>query len=516
MRWSGLAIEQVGYTAKDPDFDRKTNNKAVQLTVLMSASRRHYAYYLGLVAVLAVYRPSISGVSDPAWLTATLCAGILLLLAAVLRRRTAAFIEVGPIVTRKRRHWLAELSVYAALALGMLLVDTLWLGQAPLSVLRYAALALVFGHLASIDTTLTAIRTWLDLKDDPFSGKYRMLPTVGRLWVLPASMVVALTALLALALYVFACSPEAADQGRAFRRFAIDAAFALLVVTGMSLIVIRSYAANLKTLIDQQVQILRDIQTGDLSGAVPVVSFDSFGLLASQINRVAEYLRERDRVYDVLKRIVSPSIMEKLVSTDSATLKQGQECQLAILFCDIRGFTRASERSSAGEMILFLNSYFADMSELISAHEGIINKFLGDGLLAVFGIDDPEGAVCDAYQAASDIVAHSEGFTLPDGSTPETGVGLHFGTVIAGTVGSEYRFEYTFLGDPVNTASRLEGLSKRLGYRIIVSADAYEALPREHREQLDELGLHRVRGKTEAVRVYGAGKSAPRTAPDQG
>jgi len=200
---------------------------------------------------------------------------------------------------------------------------------------------------------------------------------------------------------------------------------------------------------------------------------------------------------------------ETLNPMDSCFLAGGERREMTFLFCDIRGFTHASEASSATDMILFLNSYFADLSELISAHNGVINKFLGDGVLAVYGLDDPDKAVADAFTTAMDIAAHTEAYTLPDGSVPETGVGIHFGTVVAGTVGSEQRYEYTFLGDVVNIASRLEGLSKRLNYRIIVSATAYESLPDEHRAQLTELGLHQVRGKTDSILAYGAVKKPP-------
>ena len=484
--------------------------RAIDATSCMSniaSSHRRFPYYLSVVVTLALYRFLIAGSIGPNWSIACACTAGLFAVAVLVRQQMEAYIESGPIVARQKKHVLAEISIYCVVSAVILLVDMLWLDQTILTVLRYAALTLLFGYLVGIDCTLARIPSWFDTGDHPFRGKYRMLPTVWRLAVVPSSILVGFTAIVSLALYAFndgVGSSDISSLESPFRNFAFDVAFSLLLVTVLGALIINSYAANLKAVMDRQVKVLTDIQTGDLSGEVPIISHDAFGLLASQINRVSEYLRERERIYDVLKRIVSPSIMEKLVNTDQATLRQGKECDLAILFCDIRGFTAASESSSASEMILFLNSYFADMSELVTAHNGIINKFLGDGILAVFGVDDQSQPAAEAFDTALDIAAHSEGFTLPDGSTPEMGFGIHHGSVIAGTVGSADRFEYTFLGDPVNTASRLEGLSKRLAYKIIVSADAYLLLGEEHRAKLDGLGAHRLRGKVEPVMVFGA------------
>lgn len=472
---------------------------------------RRCRYYALLIVVLAIYRWIIGGTPESSLYIATACLATLILAAAAVRYRVAPFINAGPIVARQQRYFAAEFSAYCFAAAGAFLVDVLWLDQPVMTVLRYAALVVVFGYLSSIETTLAKILDWLEVKDSPFKGPFRIVPDVWRLALLPWSIVVAMAAPLSLAAYVFSetLNTSAASNDALLQGLLADVIVTLLVVGGISLLVIRSYAHNLKTVIDRHIQVLKDVQADDYSGEVPIVSNDALGMLASQINRVVEYLRERGKVYDVLKRIVSPGIMEKLVRTDSASLKRGHSSQLAILFCDIRGFTTASESSSAEEMLLFLNSYFSDMSDLVSAHNGIVNKFLGDGILAVYGMDHPANSATDAFNTATDIVAHSEGFILPDGSVPQVGIGIHFGTVVAGTVGSEHRYEYTFLGDTVNTASRLEGLSKRLGYKIILSAEAFHGLEDGLRDELAPLGRHRVRGKSESLEVYGAVPAGP-------
>jgi len=176
---------------------------------------------------------------------------------------------------------------------------------------------------------------------------------------------------------------------------------------------------------------------------------------------------------------------------------------VAILFCDIRGFTEMSEGSSAADIILFLNSFFSELSEIVTRNRGTINKFMGDAILAVYGGENASEAIDAAMNTANEITLRVRQMRLPNGGSPETGSGIHFGRVVAGTIGSEQRYEYTFLGDAVNTASRLQGLSKRFGYPIIVSAEAYENLSDYLRPGLVDLGQHMVRGKSEPLHIYG-------------
>ena len=235
---------------------------------------------------------------------------------------------------------------------------------------------------------------------------------------------------------------------------------------------------------------------------------DELGLIAVQINAMIENLRDRDRLHKTLERVVGSNIMEKLLSTDDDTLKRGQEDDVAIMFCDMRDFTSMSEAASAEEVIIFLNTFFSDLSEIVSRHGGTINKFMGDAVLAVYGLESQSNPVDDAVRSSLEILEHTRQFTLPDGGHPEMGAGIHYGTVMAGTIGSEQRYEYTFLGDAVNTASRLEGLTKRLKYSIIVSSDAYLQLPDETRQRFADLGKQRVRGKSEPLHVFGAESKA--------
>jgi class 3 adenylate cyclase len=134
---------------------------------------------------------------------------------------------------------------------------------------------------------------------------------------------------------------------------------------------------------------------------------------------------------------------------------------------------------------------------------------MGDAVLAIFGLENRGNAVEDAVNAALVIVGHSGSMCMPNDVHAETGVGIDFGEVIAGTIGSDERYEYTIIGDAVNKASRLEGLSKRLEYSVILSDEAYQRLSETSQQSFFDLGCHKVRGRTEAINVYGSGKKQP-------
>lgn len=276
------------------------------------------------------------------------------------------------------------------------------------------------------------------------------------------------------------------------------------MIIGFAMRVAYSYAKNQQYLLDTQLHVLGELQKGNLNSFVPIMSQDEFAMLAQQTNKLIEELREKQKVSSVLERIVSPNIMQKLLGSDAQMLKQGQEYEVAILFCDLRRFTTFVENTSPDVVIRFLNAFFSKISDLITAHDGLINKFMGDAILAVFGIDGKDNAAINAIQAAMHIISHTKTINLGDGKEFDIGVGIHMGRAVAGTIGSSERYEYTFIGDVVNTASRLDGLSKRLGYRIIVSDKVVNLLPAELREKFMDLGQQRVRGKSDMVHVYGA------------
>ena len=286
--------------------------------------------------------------------------------------------------------------------------------------------------------------------------------------------------------------------------FLFDIVIMTSLIIGFAMRVAYSYAKNQKYMLDSQLHVLQELQNGNLDSFVPILSQDEFALVAQQTNKMIEQLREKQKVSSVLERIVSPNIMQKLLGGDANMLKLGQEYEVAILFCDLRRFTTFVENTPPEMVIRFLNAFFAKISDLITAHNGLINKFMGDAILAVFGIDGKDDAAINAIKAAMHIISHTKTINLGDDKVFDIGVGIHMGRAVAGTIGSADRYEYTFIGDVVNTASRLDGLSKRLGYRIIISGKVFKLLPEELSERFVDLGPQRVRGKAEPVPIYGA------------
>jgi len=283
--------------------------------------------------------------------------------------------------------------------------------------------------------------------------------------------------------------------------------FISIIVISLSFYLLYLYNRNFIYVVGMQVKALGRVEEGRFDVLIPTVSDDELALLASYHNAMIERLRDRDRLYRTLEKSVGANIMNKLLNTDEQILKQGQSYNVAILFCDLRGFTSLGESASAEEIIMFLNVYFSDISSVISEHNGIINKFMGDAVLAIFGLESDGNPVEDAVNASLAIIKHSTDFYMPNAMHPETGVGIDFGSVIGGTIGSEDRYEYTIIGDAVNKASRLESLSKRLGYSIILSENAHKWLSNDMRKNFDSLGAHKVRGGNEAITIYGSGKN---------
>ena len=218
--------------------------------------------------------------------------------------------------------------------------------------------------------------------------------------------------------------------------------------------------------------------------------------------------RERARLRQIFGRYVSDAVVEKLLSSGSQPDLGGESCLVTVLFADIRNFTALSESLSAHEVVEMLNEYFSRVCEPIQEEGGTVDKFIGDAVMAVFG--SPVSYVDHARRALSAALAMAavaRGFRdwmdrrFPGRGLPEfgIGIGLHTGEAVVGNIGSPKRLEFTSIGDTVNLASRLEGLTKELGWSIVASqgtiAAAGAAVATGRRQVL------RVKGRREPVEV---------------
>lgn len=209
----------------------------------------------------------------------------------------------------------------------------------------------------------------------------------------------------------------------------------------------------------------------------------------------------RERVTNLFGQHVSPAVVERLL--DAPAEFAGELREICVMFLDIRDFTHHSRTRPPAEVVDYLNRVFAFMIEAVDRHGGFINKFLGDGFMAVFGapLADPRAAV-HAVATARDILDEIDRTGLAEGSWPlHVGIGLHFGPAITGNVGSPRRKEFTAIGDTVNLAARLEQLNKDFHSRLLVSDAVVEALDPATRPAAP-LAAVPVKGYPAPVRVW--------------
>ena len=198
--------------------------------------------------------------------------------------------------------------------------------------------------------------------------------------------------------------------------------------------------------------------------------------LRATLERVLDEAAARDRVVNLFGQHVSPAVVDRLL--DQGVDAAGDMRDVCVMFLDIRDFTAHARVRSPAEVVDFLNGGFAFMIEAVDRHHGIINKFLGDGFMAVFGapLRDPE-APRHAVEAAREILAEIDRRGLANGAWPlRVGIGLHAGAAVTGNIGSPRRKEFTVIGDTVNFASRIEQLNKEFGSRLLVSDTVAAAL----------------------------------------
>nr|WP_232371665.1 adenylate/guanylate cyclase domain-containing protein [Leptospira ainazelensis] len=211
--------------------------------------------------------------------------------------------------------------------------------------------------------------------------------------------------------------------------------------------------------------------------------------------------QEKTKVVGMFGQYVSPDVVDKLLEQKSGNFSEFKS--VCVMFLDIRNFTGFSEKREPGEVIDYLNYIFSHLIDIVNQRNGMINKFLGDGFMAVFGapLSDGSNDVKNAVDASMEILKKIE-FLNQEGKIPETqiGIGLHAGNAMTGNVGSETRKEYTIIGDVVNLASRVEQLNKQFGTKLLVTQAVYDDIKERNRGR--HLSSIQVKGRVEPVDVY--------------
>ena len=253
------------------------------------------------------------------------------------------------------------------------------------------------------------------------------------------------------------------------------------------------------------------VEHGALDTVVPVTSRDEIGSLTQSFNSMVGELRVKARIRDTFGKYVDPRIVAGLLDRPELTEAKGSRREMTILFCDMKGFTALSEGMTPAALVNVLNRYITVMSEPVRCNNGIIDKYIGDGIMAFWGppftgTDDHSGPAC---LAALDQLAGLAGFRaeLPEITGLRRGfpevdirIGIATGDVVVGNIGSEQTRNYTVIGDTVNLASRLEAANKTYGTRALVSegTNRFAADLVETRE-IDQV---LVVGKTEPQRIF--------------
>jgi adenylate cyclase len=225
--------------------------------------------------------------------------------------------------------------------------------------------------------------------------------------------------------------------------------------------------------------------------------------LRHQFQHSLDLMEERNRINRVFGQFVSPQVREKLLNQQLND--QGEMRQVCLMFLDIRDFTHFAEGRSPQEVVRFLNTLFEFMVESVTQQHGIINKFLGDGFMAVFGApltDDQH--IQHAVTASLDILSQLDKLNAAAAIPPtRIGIGLHAGEAVTGAIGTSQRKEYTIIGDTVNLAARLEELNKTYCSRLLVSEAVWLGLQHDLRPSTaQDLGEVIIRGRAAPVRVY--------------
>lgn len=279
----------------------------------------------------------------------------------------------------------------------------------------------------------------------------------------------------------------------------------LAVVIGFAMTIVFAVPISVGLAFSPSLRPIRDLATGaervaagDYSQRLPVVQDDDLGALAASFNRMQAGLAERQRLQGAFGTYVDPALASRLLEQGDDVFT-GERREVTVMFVDIRDFTPFAEANSAEDTVARLNALFEIVVPAVVDAGGHVNKFLGDGALAVFGAPNDLAGHADSAVAVSVEIQRlvTERF---DGAL-RIGIGINTGAVIAGTIGGGGKLEFTLIGDTVNVAARVEQLTKTTGDAILLTQSCVDALASRPLGLLDR-GSHALKGKSAVVQVF--------------
>jgi adenylate cyclase len=320
----------------------------------------------------------------------------------------------------------------------------------------------------------------------PKKGVPKIISNPGlRFWVIAPIFIMLILFLLALIGFSFITNQVPPVE------FSLIVIASFLVVFAAALLITRKITQRFDHIINAAEQVSR----GDFSIRVTDDHDDEIGQLVQAFNEMVANLEHLQESRDLLSRTMSPAVRESLI--ESGLDFRGLTQVVTILFIDIKGFTRITERHNPEQVVFFLNDYYTSIANQVHVGGGIVGKYGGDSILAFFGAPQPEtpeksatAGLLTALALQEAIEEMNERWTILGLPSIRVGIGISLGPVVAGPIGSEQQFEYTVIGDAVNLAARLQDLTRNVpGYNIMISREIYDALEEKIRDQLKVVGL---------------------------
>src|SRR5918911_872508 len=275
---------------------------------------------------------------------------------------------------------------------------------------------------------------------------------------------------------------SANDRGQ-ISQLGLDVAVAVLVAFTISLELTLLVTRSVLSPVHDLMEVTEHVRAGDLSARAPVVSGDEMGVLTRGFNAMLDGLQERERLREAFGSYVAPDVAERVLR--EGTLLEGDEVEVSIVFVDICNFTAFAERASARETVAYLNDFFGLVVPILDRHGGHANKFIGDGVLGVFGAPERQRDHADRALAAACEIA----------LTAEDRYGERR------SIGGGGRLEFAVVGDAVNVAARVERATRELGDRVLLT-EATRCLLTRDGIPIEERGTVPLKGKSEPVPIW--------------
>ena len=280
---------------------------------------------------------------------------------------------------------------------------------------------------------------------------------------------------------------------------------ALAVAGGLAVGISMLLSRHVTRPLDLLTATIQKIGQGDLGARVDLVAQDEFGQVGQAVNDMAAALRDRELLKGALARYLSYQVAEHVIRSGITPDLRGERRKITVLFLDIRNFSDMADGMAPEKVVEILNEFFESMIDIVFKHQGMLDKFTGDGLMAIFGAPfDDERQELHACEAALEMQHELEGlrdrWDAQGREKLKIGMGINTGIAVVGNIGSTQRMDYTAIGDTVNVAARLESATKDHDVSILISQSTHDALGNGFRSSF--LADLRVKGHCEPISTY--------------